>query len=551
MGRKKIFRATDISIPEIDHSVKFKSPNIQELASNPIVLVPRNNFSRANLDFSKWYGGRIDAITYICHVQILRFLEKQDTELSLQTICALYTAATRFFTFAELRATALDKQLTAQDINRQLIDEYLSHLSGQGISLTSQNLNYSQIKCLLLPPGRRGVYNLITEGIDKTFPSNQFPNINKLKKGETSLTNTEKKSVLKALRASILPIWDDQQLLTSELLTYCLLIIALHTGRNATPLREMTSECLRAHPKDNNCFLTVWKRRGYNTSKVILRNEHKSTGAIESITSVRFSIERLIRQVISRTAALRKQHPEFEDCIWLYYSRESDKKGQVLRLSVSAMSSAIVKLVKTYDLKGSDEKPLRLNIGRLRKTFASRIFEILNGDASGTARALGDTKYVTETSYLAASKESKKKWRFMGELLVNELLTNTIGATYHQTPVAKCSNSIQGSEQTSSLPCTSFMNCIRCTHFAVTADDLYKLYSFYFRIYSERSKMAKQRWEKELSHIPRLIEHYVVEEGLRRGIFKLQQVNEAKARAKMRPHPFWSADTIPSIEAIV
>lgn len=73
MGRKKKFSTTDISIPEIDGSVKFKNPSIQELIANPIVEIPPNTFQRASLSFAEWYGGKIDAITYICHVQILRF----------------------------------------------------------------------------------------------------------------------------------------------------------------------------------------------------------------------------------------------------------------------------------------------------------------------------------------------------------------------------------------------------------------------------------------------------------------------------------------------
>ena len=72
----------------------------------------------------------------------------------------------------------------------------------------------------------------------------------------------------------------------------------------------------------------------------------------------------------------------------------------------------------------------------------------------------------------------------------------------------------------------------------------------YFRIYSERNKISKHRWEKELSHIPRLIDNYVIAEGLRRGIFKQRQIDEAKALAQKNPHPFWSADTIPTLEVI-
>ncbi|HFQ8054179.1 TPA: hypothetical protein ACHTCR_006082, partial [Pseudomonas putida] len=316
-------------------------------------------------------------------------------------------------------------------------------------------------------------------------------------------------------------------------------------------LREMTSDCLKPHPKDNTYFLSLWKNRGHNTSKVILQSNKDGEGGTESTTSIRFSVERLIRQVIFRTALLRNQHPEFDDCIWLYHSQEYQTVGTAKRLSPQSISSATTKLVSTHGLTDANGDPLRLNISRFRKTFANRVYEILDGDIYGVASALGNTARVTDTNYLTASLESKKKWRFMGEILVNELLTKTIGATYHQTPVAKCSNdSNTPTPNEKQVICTSFLNCLRCRHFVITANDLYKLFSFYFRIYSERNKISKHRWEKELSHIPRLIDNYVIAEGLRRGIFKQRQIDEAKALAQKNPHPFWSADTIPTLEVI-
>lgn len=212
--------------------------------------------------------------------------------------------------------------------------------------------------------------------MEKTRPFQQtLPNSNKLQQGETPLTNKEKKAAIKALRAAILPIWDLHQPLTSDLISYCLLVVAFHTGRNTTPLREMTSDCLKPHPKDNTYFLSLWKNRGHNTSKVILQSNKDGEGGTESTTSIRFSVERLIRQVIFRTALLRNQHPEFDDCIWLYHSQEYQTVGTAKRLSP---------INKLGDHKASVNawtnrrkwRPLRLNISRFRKTFANRVYEI-------------------------------------------------------------------------------------------------------------------------------------------------------------------------------
>jgi hypothetical protein len=82
----------------------------------------------------------------------------------------------------------------------------------------------------------------------------------------------------------------------------------------------------------------------------------------------------------------------------------------------------------------------------------------------------------------------------------------------------------------------------------VTSEDLYKLFSFYFRVLAERTSMEKRRWAREYAHIPRLIDHYIVAEGLRRGTFKIAAVEAARKRARTLPHPFWSIDLIDSLE---
>lgn len=82
----------------------------------------------------------------------------------------------------------------------------------------------------------------------------------------------------------------------------------------------------------------------------------------------------------------------------------------------------------------------------------------------------------------------------------------------------------------------------------MTADDLHKLFSFYFRVFAERARIGKRRWTREYAHIPRLIDNYIVAEGLRRGYFKLETVEAARERARLEPHLFWSFDTAPALE---
>ncbi|AYF88137.1 hypothetical protein D6Z43_13620 [Pseudomonas sp. DY-1] len=558
MGKRKVFAKTDLSVPQIEHSLDTAG-NVVILPeaippTNTTVEFGRNTSSARRFDFARWYGAGVDPITYACQRQIERFLAGQEGILAAGTVVSYCNSGLRYFLeYCVLRATAFGRDLALADVNRDLIDGYLGHLAGRGVETTTQKSFYSQTKPVLLALGRRGLIPLVASGDAATFPCNPFPNSNRKARGETALSNRERQAFTVALRQEIKPIWADGAPVTSELLGLALLIVALHTGRNTTPLLEMGRDCLRPHPKDNTVFLVLWKRRGYNTSKVALRAESDAERLLESTPSVRTNVERLIRRVMTLTEPLDAEAPDdLKGRVWLYRSRNGKSVGQVTVLSAEMLARATNLLVAKHGLIDSDGEPLRINISRLRKTFANRIFELTDGDLATTAAALGNTLQVADQHYLAPGKDARRNWQFMGEVLVQELLTRTIGATYTDTPMGHCADQIYGqyAPKREGVTCMNFMNCLRCKHYAVTAEDLYKLFSFYFRVLAERSRMDKRRWAREYAHIPRLIDHYIVAEGLRRGTFKTAAVEAARERARTQPHPFWSVDLIDSLEVI-
>jgi hypothetical protein len=556
MGKRKVFTKTDISVPQVEHDIDTEGNVVILLEAippaNTVVSFGRNASKYRTFDFARWYGSSIDVITYACQRQIERFLAGQEGILSVATIAAYCVSGlVTFLDYCVLQAIAFERELTLKEVNRNLIDGFLRHLSGQELSTGSQKGYYSKSKSVLMGIGRRGIFPLVTSGDDATFPRNPFPNSNRKAKGETSLSKRERQEFAAALRNAIKPILVNDKPPTNDLLAYALLVVALHTGRNATPLLEMGRKCLRPHPKDDTVFLVLWKRRGYNTSKVAVQAESKAERVLEAMPSVRFNVERLIRRVMALTEPLDSEAPDdLKGRVWLYRSRAKSSRDQVTSLSQTVVETAVASLVAEYGLKDSDGNPLRINIARLRKTFANRIFELTNGDLATTAAALGNTPQVADQNYLAPSEESRRNWRFMGELLVEELLTATIGSSYKENPLGRCADPVNGqfAPKREGATCMNFMNCVRCKHYAVTAEDLYKLFSFYYRILAERSRMDKRRWSREFAHIPRLIDDYIVAEGLRRGTFKLAAVEAARERARTQPHPFWSVDFIASLE---
>ncbi|MCU0074541.1 hypothetical protein N8H71_23350 [Pseudomonas koreensis] len=556
MGKRKVFTKTDLSVSQAEHShdIAGKVVILPEVIprTNTKIAFGRNATSARNFDFARWYGVDIDPITHACQCQIERFLSEGDAVVATSTVTAYCRQGLgSFLDYCVLHATAFGRELTLADITRDLIDGYLVHLAGIGVATTCQKSTYSKTKSVLLALGLRGVVHLVTSGDAATFPDNPFPNINRKSKGETALSKREKRALTVALRQAIKPIWDDDVTVTGYLLSLILLVVALHTGRNTTPLLEMGRDCLRSHPKDDTVFLVLWKRRGYNSSKVALRAASDAERLLESTPSVRTNLERLIRRVMTLTEPLDAEAPvDYKGRVWLYRSSSRRNAGEVNALTHVSLEKAAINFVARYNLTDNDGKPLRINISRLRKTFANRIFELADGDLVTTAAALGNTLRVTDQNYLAPDEVARRNWQFMGELLVQELLTQTIGATYKNTPLGRCADPVNGqyAPKREGATCMNFMNCLRCNHYAVTADDLYKLFSFYFRVLTERSRMDKWRWTREYAHIPRLIDHFIIAEGVRRGTFKTTVVEAARERARILPHPFWSVDLIDNLE---
>ncbi|GJB77007.1 MULTISPECIES: hypothetical protein [Pseudomonas] len=555
MSKRKVFIKTDLTAPQVEHSHDTAGNVVilPEVIPPPITIVHfgRNPTNFRNFDFARWYGLGIDSITYACHRQIERFLNQLDGDYSAATVTAYCRGGIRYFLdYCLLRAVAFRRDLSLVDVNRDLIDGFLGHLAGSGVASTGQRSRYAQVKPVLLALGRRRLISLVEHGDTATFPRNPFPNNSRKVKGETPLSKRERQGFTEALRQAIKPLWAEAPFVTAELLAFALLVVALHTGRNATPLLEMGRDCLHPHPKDDNVFLVLWKRRSHSTSRVVL-SASDAEHTLESTPVVRTSVERLIRRVMALTEPLDREAPDnLRGHVWLYRARRGRGYGEVTVLNSAMVARAANRLVARYSLFGRDGKPLRINVSRLRKTFADGIFELSEGNLAITAAALGNTLRVADRNYLAPSEHTCRQWRFMGEVLVQELLSQSIGATYKDTPMGRCGDPINGqfAPKREGATCMNFMNCLRCTHYAITSEDLHKLFSFYFRVLAERSRMNKHRWAREFAHIPRLIESYIVAEGLRRGLFKLEVVEAARERARTQPHPFWSVDLIDSLE---
>jgi hypothetical protein len=223
MGKRKVFTKTDLSVPQVEH--------IHDMAGNVVILpevIPpsntkvafRRNASQAlSFDFARWYGVGINSITYACQRQIERFLSDGDAIIAASTVSGYCRHGLRYFLeYCVLRAMAFGRELVLEDVSRDLIDGYLSHLDGLNVATSTQKTLYAKTKSVLIALGQRGLIHLVDSGDAATFPKNPFPNVYRKIKGETALSKREQQAFTVALRQAIRPIWDDGAPVTGELL---------------------------------------------------------------------------------------------------------------------------------------------------------------------------------------------------------------------------------------------------------------------------------------------------------------------------------------------
>lgn len=552
MGRRKVFVKTDLVQAQAETCVvQLPSRNRRPLST--VVRFGRSPSARRSFDFAPWYGVGIDAITSACQHQIERFLDTRDGGVEVTTVIAYCTSGLHhFLDYLVVRQASTVRPLKLADIRRDVINGYLLYLRDAGWSTSGQHLRYCLAKSVLLAMGRRGVIRIVDAGDEATFPSNPLPGSGRNAKGETPLPLAQRQAFAAAVKTAVAPIWTDDVPPSPAVLAYALLIVALHTGRNTTPLLEMPVDCLREHPKEGTTFLVVHKRRGHTTHRVALRTA-RADRSTQSSATLRPTVTQLIRRVAGLTQSLRGEAPaDLRERLWIYRSSRPEDRGGITALTDKALSKAIARLVREHALRDSDDQPLRLNVSRLRKTFVNRVHELLDGDLVATAVAAGHQPRVAERHYLRPGEQAQRNWRFMGQCLVDELRSGTVGAT-ERTPVGRCSDNRTGeyAPKRDGTACQSFLNCLRCRNYVVTGDDLWRLFSFYWRILRERPRVDPRRWRQQLAHIPRLIERDVIAAGLSQRVFTVEQVDAARERARREPHPFWAEPTVLSdLEAL-
>ena len=143
--------------------------------------------------------------------------------------------------------------------------------------------------------------------------------------------------------------------------------------------------------------------------------------------------------------------------------------------------------------------------------------------------ACGWTHWNNPTPVLAAIVEIDGKVLLAadGKLPLQDVKDLLSGG--YNAGIARCKNPFRENESV----CKKFFACFKCPSMCVFEDDLWRLFSFYYRLLAERAKINPIHWLKTYSPILRRIDAEIASQ------FPADKVEAARLKAQQTPHPAW------------
>lgn len=528
--KKKDFSAP---LPSERHEKLVDQSSLRSKPRQTKIFFPDNAFTCRSFDFGPYYGCGFDSVTSATQKTIESLLTEslrtKGKTLSVATIISYCRIGLRqFYNFLPLWRSTVETDLAMEDITRETIKRYLNHLRNSDTQPGTQKNSYSSTKSVLVACHRHGCWPSVD--IKTVFPSNPFPNSNRLVKGQKALTKKERSNLIRALSQEMKGIVNRTDQLNSYDLAVCVLAIGLSTGMNPTPLLELRIDCIQPHPlKEDQRLLVSFKRRGNATQIMSLRLSQE----IAALASIRLQAANAIEIIIERNADIRSR---FHDPGHLLVFEGSGKhRGVISRLSLDYFHELSQQLVQRHALVDDTGKPLVLNMSRLRKTLLNRVWEMSGQDPLLVARTGRHSPQTGNNHYWEAPPEAERNMRFLGEIRVKELLDNKMEPiTAINTPIAACRDPKYGQRAPKDgSVCTELLGCFRCKSFVVTEDDLYRLFSFYWAVVRHHSEFGGKRWKKYLRQVIRIIDENIGSQ------FDAATVKRQRDYAQNDPHPFW------------
>ncbi|GGI53212.1 hypothetical protein GCM10011430_03860 [Oxalicibacterium solurbis] len=464
----------------------------------------------------------------------------------------------RFWKFLDYLAAEGEFITQLKQVDRKLINRFLTWMDlqnatsgvnrGEAFSTPSKLAIFIAIKSIFIYCQKRDPESV---NRDLSFPRNPYPNSGRQVSHRQPYSQSEQKIILSALNKDLKTIHERQgkELTGNQVLCVYLLVLAAATGRNLTSLLELQRDSIQEHALPDREFLVTYKRRGYKSHATSIRkaDERESDSILTSIPS---NVADHFRFLSKYTEPLMKAADERDrNFVMLKVVSQGSKIGHISRMKKIDASNAIRKFSIRHDLKNDRGERFLISISRLRPTMATELYQ-RTGDIRKVQKALGHA-HVQTTARHYASKPfgSERNHAFALDGMVSSFIkfelegkvflaadgkiplaniTNLLGSGYN-TGIARCSNPFRENESV----CNKYLACFKCPNMCVFEDDLWRLYSFYYRLLSERSKIHPTHWLKTYGPIIRRIDTAIASQ------FPPEKIEAAREKARETPHPTW------------
>jgi hypothetical protein len=535
---KKTKRGKNFKVDNLPYKIRNDTVSL-ELAydANLNIPLPDNSSNTRNIPLYTLKGQGFDPLLAGLYDVIRKAVDDSvgsgQTTLTVSTVFTYYTGLVTFSGFLQVLSSVLGRDVTWKDINKNVIEQFVVYLAEGDWVFTTQKTQYSMVKSLLKLCSKAGLLPQISN-INTIFPYNPYPNSNKKSKGQSPYSKPEFKRLAKAIRTEYKLITEGNTLLTSYELGVCVLGVALRTGMNPSPLLELPIDCLQPHPlKNDRMILVSFKRRGNSTHVTALRGSEE----IAALKAVTFDVTGLIQLVVQRNQQVRNQHSD-QNRLFVFVSAGGPSKGDTSALSTVMLKKACTKLIKKYTLVDDDNKSLKVNLSKLRKSFSNRMFELSGGDPLVAARLGNHDPKTANDHYWVPPPEAEVNHRIMIEQRTQQLIATDLKGGESPTPIAMCADTKNGQRAPKNGDhCTEILACFRCKSFVVTKDDLHRLFSFYWALVEDRQTTDTKSWKKHFRHIRQIIDEDISPQFDKK--FGAKEVKQIKQDAKSNRHPFW------------
>jgi len=486
----------------------------------------REDGKQGRLDFSEFSQSRTSSLAKLLLYSLAYAITYQTK--SMATIIAHAEACIYFCRFSLTHLNKGDPKYINHDFIQKFINsEKNRQITNPSLSRDSLRTKYKAIKSVLTDLISK---NLISADED-IFPFNPFNGLKSQTRNIVApLTRDEKISVQRCLRVETSMILEDKSIRTPKMqLSILLISILFKTGANLAPILSLVrdeEDVFIDHPLENYKIMKTFKKRSMKINTTPLIQPFK----------VKLDVLKIFTKCVSITAlaAQSAKHLNLKDKLFVYIDKNS---GQVFRITQRDVTYACNFLSKKYNLTREDGS-LLLGSKMFRNTYAHELNEATNGDIAIVSELLGNTIKVAD-GYIKPNQEDYRVHNSALKELI-ELYSNDKNSKLAKTPIASCKDIFNGdkSPKDGSI-CTRFGVCFSCSSFLIVEEDLYKFFSFYWRIYYERQKISTRAWSKKFSWIIRAIDNDIV--PLLKNPKKAQAKKE---RARISPHPMWSRESI-------